>query len=147
MEDSGMEVLVFPWLALGHMLPFLEVSKEMAKRGHRVTFVSTPRNIERLPKLPQHLAPRIQLQALTMPHVDGLPENAEATVDVPADKVPYLKKAYDGLQQSMVALLERSRPGPDWIIHDFTAYWLPGIAATYRIPCAFFCIFSAPTIA
>jgi UDP:flavonoid glycosyltransferase YjiC (YdhE family) len=38
------EVVVFPWLAFGHMLPFLELSKRLAARGHAIAFVSTPQS-------------------------------------------------------------------------------------------------------
>ncbi|KAL6007422.1 hypothetical protein ACLOJK_032919 [Asimina triloba] len=140
-----MHILVFPWLAFGHLIPFLEASKGLAKRGHRVTFLSTPRNIQRLPKLPEHLAPNISMLPLTLPRVDGLPDDAEATMDVPPVKFQYLKKAVEDLQEPIAALLERI--APDWIIHDFHAYWFPRAAAKLGIPCAFFCLFSASTMA
>jgi hypothetical protein len=40
-----------PWLAFGHMLPYLDLAERLASRGHRVTFVSTPRNIARFPSV------------------------------------------------------------------------------------------------
>jgi hypothetical protein len=30
-----------------HMIPYLELTKLIASKGHRITFVSTPRNIDR----------------------------------------------------------------------------------------------------
>jgi hypothetical protein len=30
---GGLEVVVFPWLAFGHMIPFLELSKRLAAKG------------------------------------------------------------------------------------------------------------------
>nr|ABR17488.1 unknown [Picea sitchensis] len=39
--------LVFPWLAQGHIIPFLELSKALAIHGHKVSFLSTPVNISR----------------------------------------------------------------------------------------------------
>ncbi|XP_058088196.1 UDP-glycosyltransferase 91C1-like [Magnolia sinica] len=141
MEVGKIHVLVFPWLAFGHMIPFVELSKHLAKRGHHVTFVSTPRNIERLPKFPHDLAPNINLVKLTLPHVDGLPENAEATMDIPPEKIQYLKKAMDGLEQPMSVLVEDIVP--DWIIHDFCHHWIPVVASKFGIPCAYFSVFSA----
>uniref|UniRef100_A0A7N2R6S1 Uncharacterized protein n=1 Tax=Quercus lobata TaxID=97700 RepID=A0A7N2R6S1_QUELO len=82
-----------------------------------------PRNIDRLPKLPPNLAPLIDLVKLPLPHVDNLPDNAEATNDVPLNRVPYLKKAYDALQDSMTQFLQDSKP--DWVLYDFVPYWLP----------------------
>jgi hypothetical protein len=69
------------------------------------------------------------------------PENAEATIDVPLNLVPFLKKAYDALKESMTHFLEDSRP--DWLLHDFAPYWLPPIARNLGIPSAFFSIFTA----
>ncbi|KAL6007423.1 hypothetical protein ACLOJK_032920 [Asimina triloba] len=141
MEEAKIHVLVFPWLAFGHMIPFVELSKCLAKRGHRVTFVSTPRNIKRLPVFPQELAIHIHVVELALPHVEGLPDDAEATMDVPPEKIQYLKKAMDGLEQPMSALVEEILP--DWIVNDFCHHWVPPLAAKLGIPCAYFSVFSA----
>ena len=37
-----LHVVMFPWLAFGHMVPFMELAQQLARRGHLVTFVSTP---------------------------------------------------------------------------------------------------------
>ncbi|XP_058179636.1 putative UDP-rhamnose:rhamnosyltransferase 1 [Rhododendron vialii] len=135
-SDGKLHIVVFPWLAFGHMIPFLELAKRIAKRGHKISFLSTPRNIERLPKLPLNLAPAIALVKLPLPAVDGLPENAEATSDVPSEKVHFLKKAFDGLEPGLTQFLQTSNP--DWIIYDFAPYWLPPIAAKLGISRGFF---------
>jgi hypothetical protein len=142
-EPKKLRIAMFPWLAFGHLIPFLELGKLIARKGHHISFISTPRNIERLPKIPPDLAPSITFVKLPLPHVENLPENAEATTDVPHHIVPYLKKAHDGLQQPLSHFLETS--APDWIIHDFAPHWLPPIAAKLGISRAFFSIFSAAT--
>ncbi|KAI5669739.1 hypothetical protein M9H77_19592 [Catharanthus roseus] len=143
-ENRKLHVVMFPWLAFGHMIPFLELSKLIAKKGHKVSFVSTPRNIDRLPKLPSNLANQIDFVKLPLPHVDNLPENAEATSDVPYNTVKYLKLAYDGLQNPFALFLEKS--SPDWILFDFASYWLPQIASKFNIPTGYFSIFTAAFI-
>ncbi|KAF8406104.1 hypothetical protein HHK36_008184 [Tetracentron sinense] len=143
-DGNKLHVVVFPWLAFGHIIPFFELSKRIAQRGHRISFVSTPRNILRLPKLPPHLAPLIDLVKLTFPHHPNLPENAEATMDVPHHMVKYLKMSFDGLDVPLARFLESS--APDWLIHDFAPHWLPPIAAKLGIPCAFFCILQASAL-
>ncbi|KAL8194004.1 hypothetical protein R6Q57_026246 [Mikania cordata] len=137
-------VFVIEWLAFGHILPYLELSKFIAEKGHKVSFLSTTRNIQRLPAA-THLSSLINLVELPLPRVQGLPQNAESTMDVHTDDVPYLKKAFDGLQQEVAGFLEEE--SPDWIIYDFAHYWLPPIAAGLGISRAFFSIFSAWTIA
>uniref|UniRef100_A0A2N9GS69 Glycosyltransferase n=1 Tax=Fagus sylvatica TaxID=28930 RepID=A0A2N9GS69_FAGSY len=135
-EPKKLHIAMFPWLAFGHIIPFLELGKLIARKGHRVSFISTPRNIERLPKIPLDVAPLITLVKLPLPHVENLPENAEATIDVPYHKIPYLKKAHDGLQQPMSRFLETE--APDWVIHDFAPYWLPPITTKLGISTAYF---------
>ncbi|GMY18772.1 UDP-glycosyltransferase 91A1-like [Fagus crenata] len=140
-DENKLHIAMFPWLAFGHMIPYLELAKLIAQKGHRISFISTPRNIDRLPKLPPNLASFIDLVKLPLPHVENLPDKAEATIDVPVDKFPYLKKAYDALQDSMAQFLQDSQP--DWLLYDFAPYWLPGIARKLGIPNAFFSILTA----
>ncbi|XP_022773895.1 UDP-glycosyltransferase 91A1 [Durio zibethinus] len=125
-EATKLHIAMFPWLAFGHMIPYLELAKLIAQKGHKISFISTPRNIDRLPKLPPDLASSIQFIKLPLPHVENLPEDAEATTDLPYNKVLYLKLALDGLQDSLANFLETS--SPDWLLLDFAAYWLPPLA-------------------
>ncbi|KAI8029374.1 UDP-glycosyltransferase 91A1 [Camellia lanceoleosa] len=143
-SDDKLHIVMLPWLAFGHMIPFLELSKLIARKGHTVSFVSTPRNIDRLPKLPPNLAPLINLVKLQLPQVDKLPENAESTTDLPYDMVKYLKMAYDQLQQPMTQLL--ADMAPDWVIYDFAPYWLGPVAAKLGISSVFFSIFIAASL-
>ncbi|KAI5669742.1 hypothetical protein M9H77_19595 [Catharanthus roseus] len=140
-QNKKLHIVIFPWLAFGHMIPFLELAKSIAKRGHKVSFISTPRNINRLPKIPQNLSSLFNFVSLHLPSTDNLPENAEATIDLPLENVQYLKKAYDGLQTELVHFLESS--SVDWIIYDFTPHWLPSIAGKLGISRAFFCTVTA----
>ncbi|CAM0877027.1 unnamed protein product [Alopecurus aequalis] len=143
--DAGdlLQVVVFPWLAFGHMLPFLELSKRLASRGHAVAFVSTPRNLARLPPVPPHLSSRLRFVFLPLPAVDGLPDGAESTADVPPEKADVLKQAMDGLAAPLAAFLADAGTKPDWIVLDFCHHWLPPIAAEHNIACALFHIVPA----
>jgi hypothetical protein len=140
------EVVVFPWLAFGHMLPFLELSKRLAARGHAIAFVSTPRNLARLPPVPPHLSSRLRFVSMPLPRVDGLPDGAESTADVPPEKIELLKKAMDGLAAPFAAFLAGGTK-PDWIIHDFCHHWVPPIADEHNVPCAAFMIVHAAFVA
>ncbi|XP_062011100.1 putative UDP-rhamnose:rhamnosyltransferase 1 [Rosa rugosa] len=143
-KAEKLHIALFPWLAFGHIIPFLEVAKHIARRGHKVSFISTPRNIQRLPKIPQNLTPLITLVQIPLPRVENLPENAEATMDVPYDAIPYLKIAHDGLEQGISEFLQAH--APDWIIHDFAPHWLPPIAIKLGISRAHFSIFNASAL-
>ncbi|GMQ03558.1 hypothetical protein CsSME_00049315 [Camellia sinensis var. sinensis] len=134
-RDENPHIFMFPWLAFGHMFPFLELSKLIAQNGLRVSFVSTPKNIHRLPKLPPNLSPFINL---VISKVDQLPQNAKSTLELPHHEVKYLVKAfsYDQLQQPMSQIL--SDLSPHWVIYDFAPYWLSPLASKLGIPGVFF---------
>ncbi|XP_004485549.1 soyasaponin III rhamnosyltransferase [Cicer arietinum] len=152
-NNKPLHVVMFPWLAMGHMYPCFEVSKILAQNGFFVTILSTPSIINRLPKLPQTLSQFIHLIKLPLsPHIDTnhLPQNADSTSDIPSNKLYYLKQAYDSLQQSVSDVLKNSNP--DWVFFDFAACWLPQIARSMNISCAYFspcpawsiCFFDTP---
>ncbi|CAN6883929.1 unnamed protein product [Brassica oleracea] len=122
-EDETLHVAMFPWLAMGHLLPFLNISKLLAQKGHKVSFISTPRNIERLPKLPPNLSSSITLVSLPLPHIPNFPPSSESSMDVPYINQQSLKSAFDLLQLPVTEFLRRS--SPDWIIYDYTSHWLP----------------------
>lgn len=139
-----MHIVVFPWLAFGHLLPFLEVSKHLASKGHRISYVSPSRNLQRLrSKIPSDLGSLISLVPLPLPHHPNLPLEAQATTDLPSGKVQYLMEAYNGLQDSVAQFLEAStNPPVDWVIYDFNP-WLAPIADRLGIRKAFFSVINA----
>ncbi|KAL3527559.1 hypothetical protein ACH5RR_012215 [Cinchona calisaya] len=140
-SDGKLHVVVFPWLAFGHLIPFLELSKVIAQKGYKVSFISTPRNINRLPKLPPNLIPLINFVKLKLPRIQNLPEDAEATMDVLPQDIHFLKEALDGLEPELTRFLESSNP--DWIIYDFAPYWIPKITAKLNISGAYFFVMNA----
>ncbi|CAN1180167.1 Putative UDP-rhamnose:rhamnosyltransferase 1 [Linum perenne] len=126
------------------MIPFLELSKLIAQKGHSISFISTPRNIQRLPPIPLHLSHLINFVPIPLPAGDGhLPDGAESTSDLPQDLVPYLKLAHDALEPELTQFLETKRP--DWIIYDFAPHWLPPIAAKLGVNRIYFSINFAAT--
>nr|BBD47003.1 glycosyltransferase [Glycine max] len=133
-NDKPLHVAMLPWLAMGHIYPYFEVAKILAQKGHFVTFINSPKNIDRMPKTPKHLEPFIKLVKLPLPKIEHLPEGAESTMDIPSKKNCFLKKAYEGLQYAVSKLLKTSNP--DWVLYDFAAAWVIPIAKSYNIPCA-----------
>lgn len=139
MEDPRkLHVALLPWLAFGHMIPFFEVAKKIAQKGHKVSYICTPRNIKRLPKIPQDLEPHLKMVEITLPKVEGLPEDAEATSDIPIHLILKFMKALSGLQKPITHFLQTQTQTPDWIIHDFTYPWLPPIASKLGVSTAYF---------
>ncbi|CAN6243938.1 unnamed protein product [Urochloa humidicola] len=128
-----LRIVIFPWLAFGHMLPNLELAERLASRGHRVSFISTPGNIARLS------TPRsVDMVPLELPHLPGLPDGAENTNDAP--DLAILKKAYDGLAAPFEAFLaarcaDGGGDGIDCVIVHALHSWGAAAARTHGVPC------------
>ncbi|KAK7412117.1 hypothetical protein VNO78_03565 [Psophocarpus tetragonolobus] len=133
-KNKGLHVAMLPWLAMGHIYPYFEVAKILAEKGHYVTFINSPRNIDRMPKAPKRLEEWIKLVRIALPRVENLPEGAESTMDIPASKNGFLREAFDGLQEEVAELLKKCRP--DWVLYDYTAAWVSPIAKSLNIRCA-----------
>ncbi|OWM88086.1 putative UDP-rhamnose:rhamnosyltransferase 1 [Punica granatum] len=142
----NLHVVMLPWSAFGHIIPFFQLSISLARNGVRVSFVSTPRNIQRLPELPPDVSSLVDLVELPLPQLDEnpLPEGAEATVDISFGEIQYLKIAYDQLKQPFEQLIISKCP--DWIFIDLIPHWVIEIAQRNEIPIAFFSAYSAAAL-
>jgi len=140
---NKLHFLVFPWLAQGHINPFLQLSKALAIHGHTVSFLSTPLNISRIkPSLQlQDWPGRIDLLELPLPPTEGLTPGAECTADIPIEMTLLLKKAMDGMEKPFRRLL--GQLSPDYLVHDLVQYGAQRAAAEMRVPAIFFCVFPA----
>jgi hypothetical protein len=135
--ELPLRIVIFPWLAFGHLHPYLELAERLALRGHLVSFVSTPRNVARLPPLRPAASERVRLVALPLPRVDGLPDGAESTNSVPADKFHLLFQAFDGLAapfgEFLGAACADETKRPDWIIVDSLHHWTAAAAVAHEV--------------
>ncbi|KAM3342031.1 anthocyanidin 3-O-glucoside 2'''-O-xylosyltransferase [Capsicum galapagoense] len=124
MEDTKLQIVMFPWFAFGHFIPYMNLSNELAKRGHKITFF-VPKNTElKLQKL--NLCPHlITFHKFTIPHVDGLPYGAETTADVPRPLETLLATAIDELYDEVKSFLQNLKP--HFVFYDL-AYWIPELA-------------------
>ncbi|XVF36574.1 hypothetical protein REPUB_Repub19eG0069000 [Reevesia pubescens] len=136
-----LHIVVFPWLAMGHFIPFFRLSKLLAVKGHKISFISTPGNLSKLPKIPSSLSSQITLVSFPLPTVPNLPSLAESSMDITHNHQQPLKHAFDLLQPFLASFLESSKP--DWIIYDYPSHWLPSVAAQLGISRAFFAVFTA----
>ena len=50
-NEEKLQIAIFPWLANGQVMPYFELSKFLAQKDHKVSFISAPKNIRRLPNL------------------------------------------------------------------------------------------------
>ncbi|CAI0395142.1 unnamed protein product [Linum tenue] len=123
-----LHIAVFPWLAFGHMIPFHHLANLLAAQGHHISFLSTPRNIHRLPKTPPKLSHSFNFVPLHLPQIPGLPPAAESTADLPPGLVPYLKLAHDGLEPADFTVPPKWVPFPSSVayrLHEARRFFEP----------------------
>ncbi|KAK6778336.1 hypothetical protein RDI58_025054 [Solanum bulbocastanum] len=122
--DSKLQIVMFPWLALGHIIPFLNLSNELAKKGHKISFL-LPKNAQiKLQNL--NLYPNlITFYTLKIPHIHDLPYGAETTTDVPRSLETLLATTMDELYDEIKSFLQNLKP--HFVFFDF-AHWVTEIA-------------------
>ncbi|KAF0897453.1 hypothetical protein E2562_037352 [Oryza meyeriana var. granulata] len=142
--DGGeLHVLMFPFLAFGHISPFAQLARKIVGVGGvRVTFLSATANVSRVQAmLGGAPAAAMVVAALDLPRVPGLPEGAESTAEVSADGAELLKIAVDGTRLQVEALLARLRP--DIVLFDFATPWVADVARPLGVKAALFSVFAA----
>ncbi|MED6223951.1 UDP-glycosyltransferase 79B30 [Stylosanthes scabra] len=133
---------MYPWLALGHQSSFLHLCNKIAKRGHRITFFApktAQSNLLSFNLYPHH----IKFVAVAVPHVEGLPPNAETTSDVPYRLYPLIMTAMDLTQPDIEARLSELKP--ELVFYDFT-HWMPSLAKRLGIKAIPYCTISSAMI-
>ncbi|KAG5538327.1 hypothetical protein RHGRI_019051 [Rhododendron griersonianum] len=141
---SKIHVVLLPAPAFGHLIPFHQLAVALANAGVYVSYISTPKNIQRLPKHSKNVS--INFVSLPLPVLDSNPltQGAEATVDVPADQIQYITKAFDLLRKPLEKfVLEHS---PDWLVVDFVSPWATDVGKDCDVPVLGFFPFSAATM-
>ncbi|KAI9079153.1 hypothetical protein K1719_038879 [Acacia pycnantha] len=125
MEEAPMHISMYPWLALGHISPYVQLSNKLAQRGHRISIFIPTRTLSKLQHLNLH-PHLITFIPITVPHVEGLvPHGAETTSDVDTSLIPLLMTAMDRTQKQVEDLLIQLKP--NIVFFDFT-HWLPDLA-------------------
>ncbi|KAL7170760.1 hypothetical protein ACSBR2_035600 [Camellia fascicularis] len=141
-EQRKIKVFMFPWLAHGHISPFLELAKTLSSRNFMVYLCSTAVNLSCIKRrLTEKDADSIQLVELHVPTLPGLPPNCHTTKNLPPHLMPTLKKAFDWSSHNFYKMLKTLKP--DLLIYDTIQPWAPIIASKHDIPAVVFVSTSA----
>ncbi|XP_010525697.1 PREDICTED: beta-D-glucosyl crocetin beta-1,6-glucosyltransferase-like [Tarenaya hassleriana] len=141
-KGKSLSVLMFPWLAHGHVSPFLELAKEMSERNFQVYFVSTLVNLNSFrPKIGSKYSEYIQLVELKLPNLSELPPHYHTTNGLPPHLINTLHKALDMASFNFLSLLKTLNP--DLVIYDFMQQWVPEMVSSLNIPSVHFLSSSA----
>lgn len=144
-EQPKLRVLMFPWLAHGHITPFLELSKKLSTTGHfTIHLCSTSVNLNSI-KQDQYLSDdddaSVNLVELQMPSTAELPPQLHTTRNLPPHLLPTLLQAFQESSSSFSDIMESLQP--QLLIYDVFQPWAPKIASSKGIPCVLFSTTSA----
>lgn len=136
-SQRSIRVLMFPWLAHGHICPFLVLAQALIKRNFYIYICSTPVNLSSIKKrVSEKDAISIKLVELQLPSLENLPPHYHTTNGLPPHLMPTLKKAMDMAKPGFLNLLLTLKP--DLVVYDFLQPWAPAMAAAQNIPAVLF---------
>ncbi|KAI4342462.1 hypothetical protein MLD38_027089 [Melastoma candidum] len=141
--DRTFHVAMFPWLAIGHMTPFLHLGNNLAARGHRVSFYLPKKALSLLQDHNSH-PDLITFHVFKVPHVDGLPPGTETASDIPISDTSLLVAAMDRTRDQFESSLLETRP--DFVFYD-VAHWVPMVARPLGIKAICYKVVAASSIA
>ncbi|KAK9282956.1 hypothetical protein L1049_011181 [Liquidambar formosana] len=132
-RESKISVLMFPWLAHGHISPFLELAKKLSNRNFHIYLCSTPINLTSIkPKISQKYSLSIQLVELHLPSLPDLPPHYHTTKGLPPHLMSTLKMAFHMSVPNFSNTLKTLNP--NLLIYDILQPWAPVVASSYNIP-------------
>nr|GMC92646.1 beta-D-glucosyl crocetin beta-1,6-glucosyltransferase-like [Ipomoea batatas] len=136
-SQRSIRVLMFPWLAHGHICPFLVLAQALTKRNFYIYICSTPVNLSSIKKrISEKDAISIKLVELQLPSLPNLPPHYHTTNGLPPHLMPTLKKALDMAKPGFLNLVHTLKP--DLVVYDFLQPWVPAMAAAQGIPAVLF---------
>eukprot|EP01018_Ginkgo_biloba_P020565 Gb_34096 [translate_table: standard] len=137
-------VVLLPLMAQGHVIPFFELAKLLAKRASFIiTIVNSPSNVRRLEPVVASACKEesldIRLEELPFPKgIQGVPAGVENTDSLPYNLMFKLVQACERLEKPFEQLLQRlsDKHGrrPTCIISDLFFGWTLDVANRLGIP-------------
>lgn len=133
MGSDGLKLVMFPWLAHGHITPFVELAKGLSHKNIHSYICSTPVILDSVEKkIHGKYSIHIHLVELHLPNLPQLPPHYHTTNGLPLDLHSTLRKALKMAKSNFSNLLESLHP--DLLIHDVMQIWAADVASQHKIP-------------
>ncbi|CAK9137496.1 unnamed protein product [Ilex paraguariensis] len=143
-QQASLSVLMLPWLAHGHISPFLELAKKLAERNFYLSLCSTPINHSSIKERITHkYSLFIQLVELHLPDSPDLPPHYHTNNGLPAHLASTLKDAFEMASHNFDNIVKTLKP--DLLIYDFNQQWAAAIASSHNVPAVQFLTNGAAT--
>lgn len=145
-NHATFSILMLPWLAHGHISPYLELAKKLTARNFVIYLCSTPATLSSIrPKITAKFSQTIQLVELHLPPLPELPPHYHTTNGLPPHLMPTLKDTFDMASSNFCKILKNVKP--DLLVYDLLQPWAPAAASMFNIPAVEFISSSASMMA
>ncbi|GMY38440.1 UDP-glycosyltransferase 90A1-like [Fagus crenata] len=136
-QSPVLHVVIFPFMAQGHTIPLLDISRAFANHGLKVTIITTQANAPFISsKTNKH--PNISLSIIPFPKVQELPHGCENTADLPSMAlwttfIEAIKKMKQSFEDVLRHMIHDGFP-PICVISDFFLGWTLESCRCFDIP-------------
>lgn len=145
-SEAPIKVLLFPWLAFGHISPFLLLAKKLADRGFCTYLCSTPINLDSIKnKITQKYAQSINLVEFHLESTPDFPPHLHTTNGLAPHLQPTLRKALHKAKPKLSEIFDNLKP--DLLIYDMHQSWTAALSCRHNIPAVKFLTSSAAVLA
>ncbi|KAG8370040.1 hypothetical protein BUALT_Bualt14G0076300 [Buddleja alternifolia] len=137
-KQNKLNILMLPWLAHGHIFPYLELAKNLSNKNFNIFFCSTPINLTSI-KLTLEKSPfpaSIHLVELHLPSSPELPPQYHTTKNVPSHLKDKLFQAFQMSKSTFSDIICSLKP--DILIYDAFQPWAAKHALSLNIPAIHF---------
>ncbi|KAH6832959.1 hypothetical protein C2S53_000502 [Perilla frutescens var. hirtella] len=131
-QNGGLRVVMFPWLAHGHIFPFVELGKKLSNRNFHIYLCSTQINLDSIKDSSDYGDSWIELVELHLPSLAELPPHYHTTKNIPPHLMPTLMKAFQMSAPAFSDIITNLKP--HLLIYDGFQPWAAKIAAAQGIP-------------
>ncbi|KAL1543118.1 beta-D-glucosyl crocetin beta-1,6-glucosyltransferase [Salvia divinorum] len=131
-KKESFKILMFPWLAHGHIFPYLKLAKRLSTTHHFTMYLcSTTVNLESIKSSISSedaaAAASVKLVELRMPSPPQHPPHLHTTSNLPSHLLPTLMKTFQESSSSFSDIMDSLKP--DLVIFDVYQPWAPKIAS------------------
>ncbi|KAK4359685.1 hypothetical protein RND71_021914 [Anisodus tanguticus] len=144
-KKNTISVLMLPWLAHGHISPFLELAKKLTNRNFHIYMCSTPVNLISIKKsVRKKYSQSIELVEIHLPSLPNLPPHYHTTNGLPPHLMNTLKTAFEMAAPIFSKILQTLKP--DLVIYDYNQPWAADSASSMNIPAVQLLTFGAAVV-
>ncbi|XP_059307684.1 UDP-glucosyltransferase 29-like [Lycium ferocissimum] len=144
-KKNTITVLMLPWLAHGHISPFLELAKKLTNKNFHIYMCSTPVNLNSIKEsVTEKYSQLIELVEIHLPSLPNLPPHYHTTNGLPSHLMNTLKTAFEMAAPKFSKILHTLKP--DLVIYDFNQPWAADSASSMNIPAVLLLTFGAADV-